>query len=119
MRLWFATSNCSNEFDRMADAPPPTINRKAFIRRKDSSPAPALPLLKLGPQIAKLAGRILSLLRIAANKDFDQVLCLVQSGKLAIHIDRTCSLEQTADALRCFSEAKAGGKIVIAVDGDR
>lgn len=48
-------------------------------------------------------------------KDLDFVVKLVEEGKIRIILDRTYSLEQTAEAFRYMSKGHARGKVVIRV----
>lgn len=42
-----------------------------------------------------------------------QILAWVKEGRLAPHIDRTCRLDETADALRAIARREVKGKVVI------
>jgi NADPH:quinone reductase-like Zn-dependent oxidoreductase len=48
----------------------------------------------------------------------DNLIGQVASGKLHVQVGRTFRLDEIVEAHRCMEENKAGGKIVILIDGD-
>lgn len=53
--------------------------------------------------------------RAEADANFDEILELYQAGKIDPLIGRTYPLEQSAEAMRCLSERRAIGKVVVTV----
>lgn len=69
--------------------------------------------------ISLTGNRKIQLLLHKANKGIDEMIELLESGKVKPIIDKVYPLSQTADALRYFGEGKARGKIIITMDDSR
>lgn len=69
----------------------------------------------LGPFLSTGSRKFRSLAAKPKVKDLEFVLELVASGKIRAVIDRTYSLEQTAEAMRYVKEGHARGKVIITI----
>jgi NADPH:quinone reductase-like Zn-dependent oxidoreductase len=69
----------------------------------------------LGPILSMGSKKFRSLAAKPKVKDLEFVLELVASGKIRAVIDRTYSLEQTAEAMRYVKEGHARGKVIITI----
>ena len=73
-----------------------------------------LRILTIGTLSARLTGRRMGVLAVRTGPAyFPQVAARCTSGELAIHIDRTFALHDTADALAYVGEGRALGKVIV------
>lgn len=70
-------------------------------------------MLLLGRMISTIGDKIMSLLIYKPNEGIDELLDLIQSGKVKPIIDKTFPLEKTTEAFRYYGEGRVHGKIVI------
>ena len=69
----------------------------------------------LGPWISMASGKKMGLLLHKANKGLDDLVELIESGKVTPLIDRTYPLSEVPEAMRFFGEGQHKGKVVITV----
>jgi NADPH:quinone reductase-like Zn-dependent oxidoreductase len=71
-------------------------------------------MLLLGPWIRRTTGKKIRLLVVQTDpKDLVYITELIQSGKIALVIDKHYSLSEAAEAVRYLGEGHAKGKVVI------
>lgn len=76
-------------------------------------------ILLLGPWIRRTTSRNIRVLAVQTNsKDLIYITELIESGKVALIIDKRYTLSEAAEALRYLGEGHAKGKIVITVEHD-
>jgi NADPH:quinone reductase-like Zn-dependent oxidoreductase len=77
-----------------------------------------LRVLTVGVVAARLSGRRIGVLAVRPGPaHFEPVAELCATGDLAIHIDRTFTLDEVPQALAHVGEGRALGKVVVAVTG--
>jgi NADPH:quinone reductase-like Zn-dependent oxidoreductase len=78
-----------------------------------------LRVLTVGVIAGRLTGRRLGMLMVHEGPAyFGPVAELVAAGHIAIHIDRTFTLDEVPEALRYVGEGGARGKVVVEIDVD-
>jgi NADPH:quinone reductase-like Zn-dependent oxidoreductase len=74
-----------------------------------------LQILSLGPIVSMTGDKKLGILAHKPNKDLDEIIELIQSGKVKPIIDRSYALSEVPEAFRYFGTGQVKGKIVISV----
>ena len=69
----------------------------------------------LGPLISMTSSKKMGLLLHKANKGLDDLVKLIDSGKVIPIIDKTYSLSEVPEAMQYFGEGQHKGKVVISV----
>ena len=73
-------------------------------------------ILFLGSLIKRMTGRNVRMFMVSQNrKDLIAITDLIQAGKIRTVIDRTYPFNEIPEAMRCVSDGRAKGKVVITV----
>ena len=75
-----------------------------------------LQTLVLGSLISVSGKKKMSILGAKPNKHLDEVIRLIESGKVIPVIDKRYSLDEVSEALRYLGDGRCKGKVVITLD---
>ncbi len=70
----------------------------------------------LGPLLAPIWQKNISILAHKANERMDQLLNLIDSGKVKVVIDKVFTLEETPIAIQYLGDGKPQGKVIISME---
>jgi len=73
-------------------------------------------VLLLGPLISIFEGKKMSLLIHKPNKDLEEIIALIEAGKVIPAIEKCYPLSETAKAIQYFGEGHKKGKIVVTME---
>ena len=70
----------------------------------------------LGPLISMTSSKKIGLLLHKANKGLDDLIKIVESGKVTPVIDKCFSLAEVPEAMQYFGDGRASGKVIITIE---
>jgi NADPH:quinone reductase-like Zn-dependent oxidoreductase len=92
------------------------LNRQGRYRCVGGSARSLLRVVTIGSLVGRLTGRRLGLLAVKQGPThFGPMADMCVAGDIAIHIDRTCPLDEVPAALAHVGEGRALGKVVIEI----